>query len=109
MSKNTERAERHNAGKLQWTIVDFDSLASLVQALEYGAKKYAPDNWKKGMPVNEILDCAFRHLIAFKQGETFDSESGVSHIGHAMANLMFIQYMLDNKPELDNRPKQDTV
>lgn len=97
------QADRFNEGKLQWSQVDFQSLESLVMVLEGGAKKYSKDNWKKGHPITDLLDSLLRHVFAFKSGETLDPESGVSHIGHIMANAMFIEYNLKHRPENDNR------
>jgi len=31
-----------------------------------------------------------RHLLAYNDGQRVDSESGRSHLGHAMANIMFL-------------------
>jgi len=44
-----------------------------------------------------------RHIFDFLKGNNNDLESGISHIGHIMANAMFLQYMLNNKKEFDNR------
>ena len=43
----SEKALRHNTGKLKWGLVDFKSLEPMVEVLEFGAKKYAPFNWQK--------------------------------------------------------------
>ena len=43
------KAERHNEGKIKWSLVPFRALEPMVQVLMFGAKKYSPDNWKKGM------------------------------------------------------------
>lgn len=99
----TEEALRYNQGKLQWSMVDFESLEGLVKVLEYGANKYARDNWKQGMPVTKISESLMRHLFAFLRGEDVDSESGCSHISHVMCNAMFIEYMLREKPHYDDR------
>ena len=64
----------------------------MVEVLEFGAQKYAPDNWKKGLNKKEILDSAMRHLTAVIDGEEIDPESGKSHIGHLMCNAMFYSY-----------------
>ncbi len=98
---------RYNSGKLQWSLVDFNSLESMVRVLEFGAKKYSPHNWKKGLPITEIIDSMMRHLVAFSNGENIDPESGISHIGHLGCNYMFLSYMIQNKPELDNRYKKE--
>lgn len=96
-------ADRFNEGKVQWSLVDFKSLEPMVRVLEFGAQKYTRDNWKKGLPITKIFDSLQRHLIAFIGGEDVDSESGIEHLGHALCNIMFMQYMMTNKPELDDR------
>ena len=98
-------ADRHNKGKLEWDQIDFESLEPLVEVLMFGETKYSRDNWKKGQLITELLGSLFRHIIAFQKGEDLDSESGKSHIGHAMCNLMFIQYVLNNHKQFDNRKK----
>lgn len=98
------QALRYNKGKLRPTLIDWQSLKPLLEVLEYGAEKYERDNWKKGMPITDISDSLMRHLISFLNGEDEDEESGISHIGHIMANAMFLQYVMDNKKEeFDNR------
>ena len=98
-----QQATRHNKGKLRWSLVDFKSLEDLVKVLEFGAKKYGDDNWKKGLPTTEICESMLRHTFAFMQGEDNDTESGISHIGHIMCNVMFLAHMIREKKEFDNR------
>lgn len=107
----SERALRYNEGKPKWSLVDFDSLEPMVRVLEYGMEKYSVknedgdiietgrDNWKKGMPLSEVMESLFRHTIAIMKGEFIDKESGKPHIGHIMCNAMFASYILKNKPE----------
>lgn len=90
-------ALRYNAGKLQWHLVDFDSLKPLVEVLMYGAQKYSPDNWKKGMDLNVILDCLQRHTVELMQGRPIDQESGKPHIGHVLANAMMYAYYTETE------------
>lgn len=97
------QALRYNQGKLQWSLVDFKSLEGLVKVLEMGAKKYDKHNWKKGMPITQVSESLMRHLFAFLNGEDTDSESGLSHISHVMCNAMFIEYIMREKPEYDDR------
>jgi hypothetical protein len=98
-----DQALRYNQGKLSWSMVDFDSLEGLVRVLEYGAKKYSKDNWKKGMPVTQVSESLMRHLFAFLKGEDIDPESGCRHISHVMCNTMFLEYILREKPHYDDR------
>lgn len=87
-----EQAERYNEGKLQWGLVDFESLSPMVRVLEYGANKYSANNWKGGLPRKELLESAMRHLAAMLDGEKNDKESGLPHEGHLMCNMMFYAY-----------------
>jgi hypothetical protein len=96
MTEREEKALRYNTNKRKWSLVHFRSLEPLVKALEFGANKYEPDNWKKGLDKKEILDSLQRHLAALIDGESLDNESGIKHVGHIMANCMFYEYF-DNK------------
>jgi len=100
---DVDKAMRDNQGKMSWELVDFKSLEPMVEVLMFGATKYAPDNWKKGQPTSELLGSLFRHLIAYKDGETIDPESGKNHLGHAMCNLMFLVYNNKHHPHFDDR------
>ena len=100
---NSPQALRYNSGKLEWSLVDFDSLEGLVRVLEYGKDKYARHNWKKGMPVTQVTESLMRHLFAYLGGEDVDPESGCRHISHVMCNAMFIEYIMREKPHYDDR------
>lgn len=95
--------ERKNEGKLRWSLVPQSSLIPMVRVLEFGADKYAPNNWKKGLPVLEICESLKRHLDAFMEGEDIDPESGLSHIGHIQCNALFVSWMMEHRADLDNR------
>lgn len=107
----TPRAERRNAGKPRWRLVDFESLLPLLDALENGVVEYGLDNWKQGLSVTECLESCLRHTMAALDGERLDPKSGKPHTGHAMANLMFVEYMLRKRPEFDDcfAPRSEEV
>lgn len=92
-----DKAMRFNAGKLKWSLVHFKSLEPLVKVLMFGAEKYSPDNWKKGLDPKEIMESMMRHVTAIMDGEINDPESGLPHIGHIMCNSMFYSYFADKK------------
>lgn len=55
---------------------------------EFGAKKYARGNYRKGAPITNYLDSFARHIIfGPMRGEEFDPESGLPHRQHAQWNL----------------------
>jgi hypothetical protein len=92
-----EKALRYNEGKRKWSLVHFESLEPMVQVLEFGAKKYSPDNWKRGLDKKEILESMMRHLGALMDGQQCDPETGISHMGHIMCNAMFYSYFENNE------------
>lgn len=79
------------------------ALESTVRVLEFGAVKYKPGNWAKGMPWSVCFSCAISHLFAATQGELNDQESGLSHLAHAMCNLLFLKSYEKLFPEGDDR------
>lgn len=90
---------RYNEGKRKWSLVHFKSLEPMIEVLEYGANKYAPKNWQKGLDKSEILESLQRHVAKLFDGENIDQESGLHHIGHIMCNAMFYSYFLDDNKE----------
>jgi Domain of unknown function (DUF5664) len=99
------------------------ALESTTRVLEFGAKKYpatdsfaigtdgrptpaSAGNWAKGMPWSVCLSCALSHLFANAGGEINDEESGLSHLAHAMCNLLFLISYVELYPEGDDRIKQ---
>lgn len=110
---------RYNGGKPQYSLIDYTLLEPMVRTLEYGAHKYSVfedekgnkikgsevtveeskklklissgrDNWKKGFPMKELIDSAYRHINAYNAGELVDKESGCHHLGNLMCNILFI-------------------
>lgn len=100
-----ELADRFNDGKLQWSMVDFKSLEDMVRVLEFGAKKYSRDNWKKGLKTTEVVDSMLRHVYAYLDGEDIDPESGINHTGHIMCNALFLSHMHLFRKDMDTRCK----
>ena len=95
--------DRFNEGKPRWSLVPQSSLIPMVRVLEFGAKKYGDYNWAKGLSIKETCESLKRHLDSFMGGEDIDSESGLTHIGHIQCNAMFLSYMLEYRPDLDDR------
>jgi hypothetical protein len=75
-----------------------------VRVLEFGAKKYAEWNWAKGMSWQAIIGCALRHATAALQYERLDAESGQTHLGHFLCNLVFLDHYVRVYKEGDDRP-----
>jgi hypothetical protein len=82
---------KYDNDKPQWSLLPFKALGQVVEVLTYGAKKYAPDNWKKVPNAKQrYIDAGFRHLTAYAAGEKLDNETGKSHIAHAICCLLYL-------------------
>jgi hypothetical protein len=90
MSDDTN-GRKFDIGKPQYSLLPPDALRQTVEVLTYGATKYAPDNWRY-VPdaTRRYFDAAQRHLWAWKAGEATDSETGASHLAHAICCIMFL-------------------
>jgi len=103
MTEVEEKGTRHNQGKAKWGLVPQSALLPMVEVLEFGAQKYAAHNWMKGLSIVEICESMKRHLDAFMEKQDNDPESGLSHIGHIQCNALFLSWMMENRPDLDDR------
>lgn len=82
---------KFDSDKAQWTLVPFKALEQVVDVLTIGAKKYAPDNWKKVPNARQrYIDAAFRHMSAYASGEKLDNETGKNHLAHAICCMLFL-------------------
>ncbi|MDD4292245.1 MAG: DUF5664 domain-containing protein [Clostridia bacterium] len=47
----------------------FEAMRRFSQHYENGAKKYSPNNWRKGQPISRYYDSAYRHLCRMVDGD----------------------------------------
>jgi hypothetical protein len=74
-----------------------EAVQSVIRILEYGAKKYDDNNWKK-VEAHRYDDAALRHILAYLSGEELDKETSESHLSHAITCLLFrLQLDIDSK------------
>lgn len=93
---------KYDEGKLRWDLIPFEQMEEVVKVLTYGAVKYGEDpdipNWKKMVDGERRYFAAMmRHIVAWKKGEIVDPESGLDHLSHAAANLIFLMYFSKEK------------
>ena len=84
------KAIRHNSDKNRVELIDPRFIEGVGRVLTFGAKKYADDNWRKGLSWRECCGSMLRHTYAFMRGERVDPESGESHLLHVATNAMFL-------------------
>lgn len=99
-----EQGKRFNEGKLRYDLCPAFAQQQYAEVLTKGAKKYGDNNWRKGMPWMSVIASLERHLMAFKQGENYDRESGNLHTAHIMCNAAFLTEYVKLHPHYDDRP-----
>jgi hypothetical protein len=92
-------------GKLMVQLVPPALVEQTARVLGYGAKKYARNNWQRGMRWSEVSGALERHLMAWKRGEDMDPESGEMHLAHLACCVAFLlHYATDSRyAEFDDR------
>lgn len=87
-----------DSGKLRHSLLPTGALDEVLEVLEFGAKKYAVDNWQKVEDAEtRYYDAAHRHLAAYWNGEKTDPESKRHHLAHAICCAMFLMWFDQNK------------
>lgn len=94
---------RYNAGKTRYDLIPISALKPAADVFEYGATKYAPNNWAKGMSWTAVIGCLMRHLSAIQMGEDIDPESGEPHVGHLLCNAIMLAHFYQHYADLDDR------
>jgi len=101
---------RFNVGKPDYHLFDPVALEALSNVFAYGAKKYAPRNWERGMKWTIMFNSLLRHSWAWLRGEEYDPESGCLHMAHVAWNALGLcSYHLRKLGEDDRNPTVDTA
>ena len=89
-----EEGLKFDTEKLRWDLLPIECVEDIVKILTFGAKKYAPDNWKiVNDAENRYYSALMRHISTWRQGEKIDPESGLNHLSHALCNLIFLLWL----------------
>lgn len=65
---------------------------SVGRVMGFGAAKYGEGNYLKGggLDTSRLYGAALRHMFEWRLGNTFDPESRLPHLAHAIASLSMI-------------------
>jgi hypothetical protein len=93
------------ATKPQLHLVPPALVIHAAKAMENGAKKFGPYNWRdKKVRMTVYIAAAMRHLHSLLDGEDLASDSGVHHAGHAAACMGILLDALECNCMIDDRP-----
>lgn len=81
---------KDDAAKPRPSLLPFRALNSVINVLEFGARKYGADNWRK-VEAKRYVDAALRHLIAYCiDPSSVDVDTGESHLSHLVCCALFL-------------------
>jgi hypothetical protein len=102
---------KYDRGKNPLELLPTRPLEAIARVLEFGAKKYAPNNWRAGIAYSRVYAAILRHVWAWWRGEDNDPETGLPHLAHAGCEILFVlEYVLssnDLTTRLDDRAGND--
>ncbi len=81
---------KFDGGKDPWQLIPWDAVRAITKVLRFGAEKYAPRNWEKGMDWDRLFRAAIEHLNTWFMEGTPDKETGFSHLWHAGCCILFL-------------------
>lgn len=87
---DTAEGRKDDGGKPPLHLIAPDFLYAIAEILDFGAKKYAPRNWEKGMDWSRVYRAAIGHLFDWFMRKGPDPETGKSHLWHAACCIMFL-------------------
>lgn len=98
-----DKALKYDQGKPDLTYPSIEVLIAVSRVREFGAAKYSRNNWKHGFKLLRSCSAALRHIFLFVAGETYDKESNLLHLAHAICCLEHAIYDFVHHPENDDR------
>lgn len=83
-------ATKFDSEKAKICLLPTEALREVAKVVGFGATKYGRYNWRQGMDWTRLYDAAQRHLWAWLEGETRDSDSRMRHLAHAACSILFL-------------------
>ena len=91
--KNESGASREKLGTNPYDLVPFQEMTdAYVRVAEFGAVKYAPWNWSKGLSRVQLCGSLLRHVFLYIRGEDIDQDSGLNHTDHILWNASALSH-----------------
>ena len=101
----TNPKDRLGTRKPQLHLIPASAEIVESQAMQLGADRYGPFNWRTDkVRASVYISAARRHLAQWLDGEDDDPESGASHLGHARACLGILIDAQATANLVDDRP-----
>lgn len=104
------KGTKHDGGKIPLNLLSNYALEEVAKVLDFGAKKYRRWDWSEGIAYSRVIAAAKRHIAQWEDRTNLDPETGISHLAHALCNLMFLlDYEIRDLKEFDDRRPEHTL
>jgi hypothetical protein len=85
-----------DTSELRFDLISPIALIAVARTCGEGSIKYGDFNWEKGIPVNNLLNHAIRHIYLYLSGDRNEA-----HLAHATWNLMAAIHTEVTHPEIN--------
>lgn len=102
MTEYETGAVRDTGGKGRTDLLPMCALLRVSKHMEDALTHYPERNWEKGMPMHNMIDSAFRHLMKYVDGWTDED-----HLCAAATNLLMAMWMEEKRPEMRDIPTRE--
>ncbi len=104
----TNPKDLHGEKKVSLTKLPAVAMLHGAHAMMHGAEKYGSYNWRaKDVLAHIYVDACMRHLLSWFEGQEIAEDSGVHHLGHALACCAILLDAQECGNLIDDRPLAD--
>jgi hypothetical protein len=108
ITQPSSQGRKDDQNKIQPELIAPEIITALASVLAYGAKKYSPRNWEKGMAWSRPYGALMRHMWAWWSCADKDEETKMSHLWHAACCIMFLIAYDSRGVGTDDRWRKET-
>jgi hypothetical protein len=91
-SSSGERAFVWRFMKPRFDLLPPEEIQDIVEVLTFGAQEHLDFGWRY-VSKKEHFAAMLRHIFQWRSGKKLDSESGKSHLAHAVCRALFLMYL----------------
>lgn len=105
-SKGQSTGRKDDSAKAPMALIPPIALEAAARAFQNGLK-YGQFNYLRGLEATRILSALLRHVSKWNAGEEIDPDSGVHHLGHAIACCAMLLHLQQTGKLVDDRWRPD--
>lgn len=72
----------------RYDLIPWEAMDEVARVYGFGAQKYAAHNWRRKYEWGKSIAALIRHITAFVRGKTYDEETGLHHLAHAVFHCL---------------------